>query len=275
MAGELDALYAHFNARQFVSPDPLECVLGYEDPREQEIAGVIAAAFAFGAVGQIVAATERVLGVLPLPLTALAGAGEAMLRERLEGFRYRFVSDHDAVEFLLGLRGVLRECGTLERCFLEGGAEDGGHVLRSLTRFVHAIRMHAPPRTAVRENYLLADPARGSACKRWHLYLRWMVRRDAVDPGPWQGVSPARLIMPMDTHSHRLARLLGMTARQQADQRTALEVTEAFRVICPNDPVRYDFALTRLGIRPEESYDGFLERCRARQALRRGATQAA
>jgi uncharacterized protein (TIGR02757 family) len=76
-----------------------------------------------------------------------------------------------------------------------------------------------------------------------------MVRKDAVDPGGWSTVSPRDLIVPVDTHMHSTAKRLGFTQRNQADLKTALEITKAFRIICPEDPVRYDFSLTRQGIR--------------------------
>ena len=100
---------------------------------------------------------------------------------------------------------------------------------------------------------LLPSPESGSACKRLNLFLRWMVRSDAVDPGGWSGVSPAMLIVPLDTHMHRIAAKLGLTKRRAADFRAAREVTGAFRTIAPEDPVKYDFALTRLGILRSET----------------------
>jgi uncharacterized protein (TIGR02757 family) len=87
-----------------------------------------------------------------------------------------------------------------------------------------------------------------------------MVREDRVDPGGWNKVSPAKLIVPMDTHMHRICLLLKLTKRKNVCLRTALEATSAFRRIEPGDPVRYDFALTRLGIRTDSDIDGFLER---------------
>ena len=101
----------------------------------------------------------------------------------------------------------------------------------------------------MKENSLLPCPEKGSACKRFHLFLRWMVRNDAVDPGGWDGISASKLIVPLDVHMHRICMRLGLTSRAQADLKTALEVTGRFRAIVPEDPVRYDFALTRIGIR--------------------------
>jgi uncharacterized protein (TIGR02757 family) len=76
-----------------------------------------------------------------------------------------------------------------------------------------------------------------------------MVRSDAVDPGGWDEISPSKLIVPLDVHMHRICRFLGITSRKQADIRTALEITEGFRAFAPADPIKYDFALTRIGIR--------------------------
>ena len=97
--------------------------------------------------------------------------------------------------------------------------------------------------------HLLADPKKKSACKRSHLFLRWMVRNDLVDPGGWDHVSPSKLIIPVDRHMHTSGVILGFTSRKSADLKTALEITNGFRKIAPQDPVKYDFCLTRFGIR--------------------------
>ena len=97
--------------------------------------------------------------------------------------------------------------------------------------------------------HLVARPEKGSACKRMSLFLRWMVREDAVDPGGWTGVSPAQLIVPLDVHMERIGQMLNLTGRKSPNMGMALDITEAFRSMAPDDPVKYDFALTRFGIR--------------------------
>jgi uncharacterized protein (TIGR02757 family) len=95
----------------------------------------------------------------------------------------------------------------------------------------------------------LADPARGAACKRLNLFARWMVRPDdGVDLGLFAPARPDQLVIPLDTHVARISRYLGLTTRGTVDWRMAAEVTAALRRFCPRDPVRYDFALSRLGI---------------------------
>ncbi len=140
-----------------------------------------------------------------------------------------------------GMRRAVEKYGSLEACFV---ACDNTPSER-LSCFADTLRGDGG------SNYLLPDPRLGSACKRFCLYLRWMVRRDDVDPGGWDGVDPADLTVPLDTHMHRIGRDLGLTKRAQADGRTARELTDAYRSICPEDPLRYDFTLTRLGIMPE------------------------
>jgi len=100
----------------------------------------------------------------------------------------------------------------------------------------------------VKCNSLIPSSAGGSAFKRLNLYLRWMVRKDNVDPGGWINISASKLIIPLDTHIYRISVKLGFTRRKQADIRTAIEITNALKEFDKNDPVKYDFALTRLGM---------------------------
>jgi uncharacterized protein (TIGR02757 family) len=96
--------------------------------------------------------------------------------------------------------------------------------------------------------YLLTSPRDGSACKRMNLFLRWMVRRTTPDLGLWTFVDPAKLVMPVDTHIHRIATFLGLNRRKSADWKTARALTKRLASFDPADPIRYDFALCRLGI---------------------------
>ena len=120
----------------------------------------------------------------------------------------------------------------------------------------------------MQDSFLLPSPADGSACKRLFLYIKWMSRRDAVDPGGWAGVPPSSLMMPVDTHIFRIGRTLGFTSRSQADLRACREITQAFAAICPEDPTKYDFCLSRFGIRSDLKMEHLLATCAT--AVRRG-----
>jgi hypothetical protein len=152
-------------------------------------------------------------------------------------------------ELLNRASALLRSHGSLE-AFMRQCAQ-AGDFLETLNRFSRELSpsREVLPAPAGGKFSLLAAPENGSACKRLALYLKWMVRHDDVDPGGWTVFSPQELIVPTDTHMHGIALRLGLTARKQADLKTALEITRAFARFCPEDPARYDFALTRFGIR--------------------------
>jgi uncharacterized protein (TIGR02757 family) len=245
----LDLLYRACNRREWVHPDPLEMVHRYDAAPDQEIAGIVAATLAYGRVAQILASVGRVLDVMEgRPRAFLASVDEAALRNRLAGFTHRFTTGAEMAALLAGIARALAEHGSLEALFLRGMGRGDATVLPGLARFVDQLRIYAGGPRACPS--LLSSPEDGSACKRLNLYLRWMVRRDAVDPGPWEAVSAAKLVVPLDTHQFRIATRLGLTRRRQADLRTALEITRGYAQVRPRDPVRYDFSLTRLGINP-------------------------
>lgn len=253
LSQKLEELYGRYNRPEYISPDPLEFVVGWRDGRDCEVVGLVAACLAFGSVAQINRSVASVLEVLAEPRRCVIEMPRRELARAFEGFRHRYVDGRNLIDLLLGVRHVLERYGTLEACFVDGFRREDETVLPALNRFVARLREGFDGR----RNYLLASPCDGSACKRMHLYLRWMVRRDAVDPGPWRGVPAAKLVVPLDTHMHRVALRLGLTRRKQANGATAAEITRAFRRIVPEDPVKYDFALTRPGIRKELVDDPF------------------
>ena len=254
----LDDLYRTYNRRCFVRPDPLQFLYAYPALRDREIAGLVASSLAYGRVSQILRSVSIALGVMgPSPFDFLMHASLSTLRAAFRGFRHRFSTGEDLASMLWAARHVIQHHGSLENAFVAGLRPEHETVLPALTAFVRALFS-----SGAGAGFLLPQPEKGSACKRWHLYLRWMVRKDEVDPGGWNRVSPSRLIVPLDTHMHRMGLRLGGTARKQADARAALELTRAFLCIAPEDPVRYDFSLTRLGIRSDADLEGFFRRVR-------------
>ncbi len=243
----LEAVYARYHHRVFVHPDPLELLYHYEDPLDREITGMITSSLAFGRVSQILKSAGTVMARLGKPRAFLEQTTHRQLEKTCAGFRHRFVTERELFELLWAMKIVTEQWGSLEALFCNNYREHHTSVLPALEAFVRTLRKVC----TADANYLLPIPERGSACKRLHLFLRWMVRCDAVDPGGWPAVPASRLICPVDTHMHRIGRALGFTSRKQADGRCALELTQALRGADPADPVRFDFALTRLGIRQE------------------------
>jgi len=225
----------------------------YPDPADAELAGLVAAALSLGNASAIVRAAGTALAPFgPRPASALAAMDDAAVAEALTGFRYRFFDDADLVPFVCAARNLASGRGGLERAFLDGDDPAEPDYAVAASRFVRALVSAAPggAREPWRSN-LFPDPARGSAAKRVFMYLRWMVRRDAVDPGHWRSADPSRLVVPLDTHMAAACRRLGFIARRTTYLKAAREAGAAFLEMRPDDPVRYDFCMTRPGIRPD------------------------
>jgi uncharacterized protein (TIGR02757 family) len=150
------------------------------------------------------------------------------------------------------LKKVLSQYNNIEEFFIQGCNPGDINIIPSLSKFCKSLLdMYAAEhngKTSRGLKYLLVNPAQGSACKRLNLFLRWMVRDDGVDTGQWKSIGKARLIVPIDVHMGRLCRILGFHNRKAVSLSTAVTITECFAEIEPADPVKYDFALSRIGI---------------------------
>ncbi len=253
----LEELYRRFNDREYVHPDPLEFLYLYENDRDREVVGLIASTLAYGRVHQILKSVSLVLEKMgPSPQEYVLGEDLKRFRSDFEGFRHRFTTGDQLAAFFGAMQRVLRKHRSLEDCFRQHLKNDETTVLPALSGFIEELGGEGYGRGSM----FLPLPHKGSACKRINLFLRWMVRRDAVDPGVWRKVPACKLIVPLDTHMHRMALKLGFTLRKQPDMRTALEVTGRFKGLFPSDPVRYDFVLTRFGISKHQDLQNLVVR---------------
>ncbi len=245
-----ERLYRKYNDRRFITSDPVEFVHRYDDSRDRELVALLASSLAFGNVKQIKAGVARALDILGAgPAERVTASSPSDLEFDFRQFRHRWITGGDMASLLAGARRAIREYGSLGELFCAKLDRSDSDVAPAAGRFASALfEMSGGYRQC-----LLPSPESGSACKRLNLFLRWMVRSDAVDPGGWSEVPPAMLIVPLDTHMRRISAKLGLTRRQAADLRAAREITRAFREISPEDPVKYDFALTRLGMLRDEA----------------------
>jgi uncharacterized protein (TIGR02757 family) len=243
----LDALVSTFDIST-IEPDPLQLVHRYTDPYDQEVAALIAAAFAYGRADIVVRNAGWVLDrMAPAPHVYLRTFGRKEALTRFAGFAHRFHKTKDLVALLGRLALVIGRYGSLGTLFRECYDGRDKDIGPSLARFVDSVL--GQPATGNRQlTYLLPSPVHGSACKRMNLFLRWMVRRTPPDIGIWDFVDPAKLVVPLDTHVHRITTFLGLNRRKTADWKCAREVTDRLATFDPADPVRYDFAICRLGI---------------------------
>ncbi len=249
--------YRRLNRREFISPDPLEKLYLFDTVEEREVVGLAVSSIAYGRVAQILRNADRLLTVMgPSPRSFLLKTSAGELSRLLGGFRHRFTSGGEMASFLAGIGKTLRKYGRLES-FFEDCLSRSGDILGGAALFSGGIRAGG----GLGKSFLLPSPEDGSACKRLFLFFKWMVRSDGVDPGGWKILGPENLVFPMDVHMFRMCSCLGLTKRKSPDLKTALEVTGLFRQFVPEDPVKYDFVLTRFGIRREMDAKAFVSMC--------------
>jgi uncharacterized protein (TIGR02757 family) len=256
---QLEKLYALYHRRELVHPDPLEFLYNYPDLGDREVVALVASSLAYGRVAQILISVSAVLErMAPSPSDFLSNASLNSLLSTFSDFKHRFTTGQELALMLWNAKGLIEQYGSLYAFFTTFSQDSDDTVLPALAGFVEAFN---PSSSTNGKFSLLPSPHQGSACKRLNLFLRWMVRRDEVDPGGWDSVPASKLIVPLDIHMHRICLFLKLTRRKQADLRTAVDITRAFKRIAPEDPVRYDFVITRLGIRKDTDLAGFLEAC--------------
>ena len=250
----LDRLYDTYN-HTASAVDPVQVVRRYTSPADREVVAFCASALAFGRVASI-------LGSIEALLTVLGDSPAAFIRDfdpdrdggPLRPLVHRWIRGVDLVALLWILRRMTDDAGSIERFFLAGhepSALDVGPALNSFATRARAIDLEPvygglDGRRGV--TFFFPRPAAGSACKRLNLFLRWMVRRDAVDLGVWSGLPPSQLVVPLDTHVMRVGRCLGLTRYRSPGWGMAREITASLRRLDPGDPIRYDFSICHLGM---------------------------
>lgn len=259
----LEELYAA-RSQTHLANDPLSFCHRYDSQADREVVGLISASFAYGNVKIILRTLSGIFEAMgPSPRRFVERFEPKQGLKLFAGFKHRFNDGRDLCALLLACRTMLEESGSVEGWMLRFHDEAREDATETLTGFAAAVKAldYSPvfKSAAIPSDsyfpFFFPSPASGSACKRLCMYLRWMVRpADGIDLGLWQGITPAKLVIPVDAHIQRIGGFLGLTARRQADWRMAREITAALRTLDPADPVKYDFSLCHLGI--SEGCDG-------------------
>lgn len=253
----LDALIEATDRTRRRDDDPVSFVHRYEHPADREVVALIAALLAFGNVKAIRTSIGRALERLgDGPAHAIDTLEPSEIARRLEGFVHRVYRGEDLARVLSGAGRLRREHGSIGEAIVHFAADDSIEIpgaLASRARLVRVLAglgdaLRGPPPHRSGLVHLVPDVRRGSACKRLLLYLRWMCRaEDGIDLG-LSRFPASELVIPLDTHVHRIARNLDLTRRPDASMKTAVEITEALSRFDANDPVKYDFAICHLGV---------------------------
>jgi uncharacterized protein (TIGR02757 family) len=258
----LDGLYASFNYPD-AATDPIQIVRRFDRADDREVVGFCASALAFGRVASVLQSIERLLSIMgPRPAEYVRAFDPGAERPRFAGLVHRWTREADLVALLWLLKQMFDRSASVEAFFAAGdpGSGDVEEALESFSRRALSLDLKSvygragAGRTGVR--YFFPRPSAGSGCKRLNLFLRWMVRNDALDLGVWSRIAPARLIVPLDTHVIRVGRCLRLTRRVSPGWAMAREITASLRQVDPDDPVKYDFALCHLGMMNACGFNG-------------------
>jgi uncharacterized protein (TIGR02757 family) len=249
----LDALYTRFNCVDSAS-DPIQIVRRFSNPADREIVGFCSAALAFGRVASVLQSIERLLVLLgPSPAAFVRDFNPRREGAKFKPLVHRWTRGEDLVALLIILQRMLAR-GSIESFFLDGYDPKAVDISDALESFSsRALAVDQRPAYGDRKchpgvAYFFPRPSSGSGCKRLNLFLRWMVRKDAVDFGLWSRVPAAKLIVPLDTHVIRVGRCLRLTRYASPGWRMAADITASLRKLDPADPVKYDFSLCHIGM---------------------------
>lgn len=249
-----EKVYSQYHHKQFTMNDPVQWIYSHHKREDMEIVGLISALLAFGNAKSFNNKIKKIVSLWHFPSKELLNWSRKDFQSALEGFQHRFVSGNIIANFLYGLRRILEEYGTIGLCVLNHYKNSPENLWHALQSFTDELRKLANCPL----HFLVPMPNNGGACKRLWLYLRWMVRKDEIDVGCWRFIKPYQLIIPLDTHIYQWALSLRLISVCSLNAKTAMILTEVFRQICPEDPLRYDFSLCQagmLGMRDKILYD--------------------
>lgn len=237
----IESRAALYNQKTFIESDPIQIPHTFSAKEDIEIAGFLTATIAWGNRKSIIKNASRLMELMDkAPYQFVMEAPEKDYR-RFVNFVHRNFNSTDLLYFIKAIQNIYNNHNGLESAFEGQTVFDGIRNFRKLffeTEFPVRTQKH------------VSNVEKGSAAKRINMFLRWMVRNDekGVDFGLWKNISPSNLMMPLDVHSGRVARKLGLLQRIQNDWKAVEELTKKMREFDANDPVRYDFALFGAGV---------------------------
>ncbi|MFM8268560.1 MAG: TIGR02757 family protein [Pseudomonadota bacterium] len=245
--------YRDYHSLDRRNQDPIQIVYQFSDPKDQELVAFLTALLAYGGVSTIISSVKKIL--LPLGNRPRDFLKRTNLTGLWAGFYHRFTTGEDVEILMHKIQQILSRHDTLEDFFIAGNKDSS--MKNILGSFVNRLEQEPLPSSLIKVakkrernlKYLISNPERGSACKRLNLFLRWVVRpKDGIDLGLWKKISPKQLILPVDTHLLQTLKRLKWTRSEQATWKVAESATEKLRFLCPEDPIRYDFALCHLSM---------------------------
>lgn len=249
VASFLEEKASFYNHPKFIESDPIQIPRNFQHKEDIEISAFLTASFAWGTRKSIITNGEALMKRMGnSPYDFVLSFSQKDIKH-FEGFVHRTFNELDLLYFVEALQHIYKNYQGLEHVFTyhQGKSSTSESIIAFRELFFSLPHLQ-------RTQKHVSNPLKNSACKRLHMFLRWMVRDDnnGVDFGLWKGISPAKLSCPLDVHSGRVARKLKLLKRTQNDGKALIELDQSLRKIDPSDPVKFDFALFGLGV-----FDGF------------------
>ncbi len=251
---KLDYHYKAFGKSQ-ISPDPLQFLHLFSKEEDIEIMGFIASVFAYGNVKQIINTLNKILLITEShPYDFVISFNTKASQKKLNGLKHRFFTDEDITNLFTALHNIYKAGGSLKKLFLQNFNSQEKNIKTALSEFSGKLILKIKSQTKSNKvsrgvRFMFPLPELGSACKRMNLFLRWMIRKDELDFGLWNEISPDKLIIPVDTHIARICKSLRLTTYKNVSWKMAEEITENLKKFDEKDPVKYDFAICHIGMR--------------------------
>lgn len=237
---ELDLLVEKYETREFIKDDPIQFIHCWKNKQDSELAGFIASLFAYGNRKMFIKKLDELFERADNDISGYINNGDFA---NLKGLEYRFSKDYDIIPIFEILHKLYMESKGLEELFAY--AFEQNNFLQTVVDYFYS---NAPKTVGQGFYHMIPNPANGGAMKRMNMFLRWMVRKPPVDLGIWKFMKPKDLLIPLDVHVARVSRNMGLLQRKSNDFKAVLELTDKLKEFCPEDPVKYDFAMFAFGV---------------------------
>ena len=242
---KLDKLVVKYETPEFIKDDPIQFIHRGKSNKDRELAGFIASLFAYGNRKMFIRTLDEIFNKSDNDIANYITNGDF---NNLKGIGYRFSKDYDIIPMFNILHKLYTESGGLEELFAYSFTPRGekyDHFLEKVTDYFYAL---APKNAGQGFYHMIPNPKKGGAMKRMNMFLRWMVRKSSVDIGIWHFMKPADLLIPLDVHVARQSREMGLLTRKSNDYEAVRELTNRLKEFCPEDPIKYDFAMFAFGV---------------------------
>lgn len=237
---ELDKLVEKYENEDFIKDDPVKFVHKFDNKKDIEIAGFIASLLAYGSRKQFIGKLDELFVIAQNePLNFIQNFEAGMIGN----FNYRFGKSNDFISIFSILKHLYNTSEGLEELFAYGYRQ--GKMFKTVVDYFYS---RADKTVGQGFYHMIPNPDNGGAMKRMCMYLRWMVRKSVVDVGIWGFMNPSELYIPLDVHVGRISRQMGLLTRNANDFKAVVELTENLRKLCPQDPIKYDFAMFGYGV---------------------------